>query len=366
MIAARDTLNKPFFALPGTHSTGLLASCQFFAVCSLVGRWTVALFRRLFHQSVAGLLSCSLLLTASSQLKPFVFCIAVCSPVGRRTVVFLLLSLQMPGTHSTGQLLSSAPSRKFLIVVVACSQTRSSSSSVASVVPIDILLLCLLQSQRQILFVLLCRPSDTLFFFVVQMTACFTASFQSRAIFIDPIDGFFSCFVVHFFVVPATDSSRASFQAQTPSSIPSTVLRLIVTRLFVNLDSQRRSFFIRQHTSILHRLQIVSIGMQPIPSLSPSAPIRRSRFLLPRSSLQPDRSSLVLVVDPVDRPAPNEPTFTSFHRIPHRHVPSIGTKPIFLPSARSQSFMVVCHPAPCHSFDTAVDSLRHCHSGDNF
>jgi len=48
------------------------------------------LFRRLFHQLVAGLLSCSLLLTASSQLKPFVFCIAVCSPVGLRTVVFLL------------------------------------------------------------------------------------------------------------------------------------------------------------------------------------------------------------------------------------------------------------------------------------
>ena len=33
------------------------------------------------------------------------FCVAVCSPVGRRTVVFLLSSLQMPGTHSTGQLL---------------------------------------------------------------------------------------------------------------------------------------------------------------------------------------------------------------------------------------------------------------------
>jgi len=121
-----------FFTVAGTHSRPSLlihSSCQFFAVCSLVGRWTVALFRRLFHQSVAGLLSCSLLLTASSQLKPFVFCIAVCSPVGRRTVVFLLLSLQMPGTHSTGQLLSSAPSRKFLIVVVACLQTRSSSSS---------------------------------------------------------------------------------------------------------------------------------------------------------------------------------------------------------------------------------------------
>ena len=57
------------------------------------------------HRSVAGLLPCSLSLTASSQLKPFVFCVAVCSPVGRRTVIHLLLSLQMPGTHSTGQLL---------------------------------------------------------------------------------------------------------------------------------------------------------------------------------------------------------------------------------------------------------------------
>jgi len=106
------------------------------------------LFRCLFHQSVAGPLSCSLSLTASSQLKPFVFCIAVCSLVGRRTVVFLLLSLQMPGTHSTGQLLSSAPSRKSLVVVVACLWTRSLSSSVSCgpsdslrrVDPIDVLL----------------------------------------------------------------------------------------------------------------------------------------------------------------------------------------------------------------------------------
>ena len=82
------------------------------------------MFRRLFHQSVAGLLSCSLSLTASSQLKPFVFCIAVCSPVGRRTVIFLLLSLQMPGTHSTGQLLLWLVYRRGLRLLLVHSLTH--------------------------------------------------------------------------------------------------------------------------------------------------------------------------------------------------------------------------------------------------
>jgi len=92
------------------------------------------LFRRLFHQSVAGLLSCSLSLTASSQLKPFVFCIADCSPVGRRTVVFLLCRRLFTG-RSPDCCLSFVISSNAWgtlngpVVVVACLQTRHSSSS---------------------------------------------------------------------------------------------------------------------------------------------------------------------------------------------------------------------------------------------
>jgi len=50
-------------------------NCSPFVHRSVAG--LLPLFRRLFHQSVAGLLSCSLSLTVSSQLKPFVFCDAI-------------------------------------------------------------------------------------------------------------------------------------------------------------------------------------------------------------------------------------------------------------------------------------------------
>jgi len=64
--------------------------------------------------------------------------------------------------------------------------------------------------------VLLCRPSDILFFFVIPATAC-----------VDPIDGssfFFSCRSYQQIpVIPATDSyfPWASFQAQATSSLVS-------------------------------------------------------------------------------------------------------------------------------------------------
>ena len=53
----------------------LLVNCSSFVHRSVAG--LLPLFRRLFHQSVTGLLSCSLSLMVSSQLKPFVFCNAI-------------------------------------------------------------------------------------------------------------------------------------------------------------------------------------------------------------------------------------------------------------------------------------------------
>lgn len=66
-------LTDPAFSLPGTHSTGLpneQGTCFLPIVCHL---FTGRFFCCLFHQSVAGLLSCSLLLITSSKLTPFVF-----------------------------------------------------------------------------------------------------------------------------------------------------------------------------------------------------------------------------------------------------------------------------------------------------
>jgi len=144
-----------------------------FAVCSPVGCRTVALFRRLFHQSVTELLSCSLSLTASSQLKPFVFCYAIqllrlvhpVVPGGNPCLFFsfkrtslqtvspsLLLSfLQMPGTHSTGQLLLWLVYRQGLRLLPLLANTRSirvDHSLVALVTAVPILPRSSLQPDR--------------------------------------------------------------------------------------------------------------------------------------------------------------------------------------------------------------------------
>ena len=150
--------------------------------------------------------------------------------------------------------------------------------------------------QRQILLLLLSIPS-TLPFFTRQASKLKpSSSIQSTVSFL--------VLVVCFFVVPATDSSRASFQAQLEAGLHSSVLSTSLHRSSVNQMNPRSLRFHRHAADPF---------FSRLPSIVAST----------------DRHGADPFFEPFGtRPIASHATSIS-HRFSHSH--SIGMKPIFLP-----------------------------------
>jgi len=160
-----------------------------------------------------------------------------------------------------------------------------------------------------------------------------------------------------------------------------------LSRILLLLHTRRHSLThsSRSLTSILHvdrRYRhrhvpsIVSIGMQPIPSLSPSASVVADCFFVNTFiGTAADPPLIVSGNDPSYRQQPTllrslyfaesifHPSYSTWHD------PSIGTQPIYLRIVRRHTSTLHGLSVTRHHvtlFDTAAVDFRHCHSGDYF